>query len=128
MKIDSLDHFVLTCADMEATIGFYTKVMGMQAVSFGEGRKALRFGAMKINLHQQGKEFEPKARHAMPGSADLCFITSVPIEGVIGHLTDCDVAIIHGPVQQIGATAPLRSVYFRDPDQNLIEVANVISS
>ncbi len=128
MKIDSLDHFVLTCADMEATIGFYTKVMGMEAVSFGEGRKALRFGAMKINLHQQGKEFEPKARHAMPGSADLCFITSVPIEGVIGHLTDCDVAIIYGPVQQIGATAPLRSVYFRDPDQNLIEVANVISS
>ncbi len=128
MKIDSLDHFVLTCADMEATIGFYTKVMGMEAVSFGEGRKALRFGAMKINLHQQGKEFEPKARHAMPGSADLCFITSVPIEEVIGHLTDCDVAIICGPVQQIGATAPLRSVYFRDPDQNLIEVANVISS
>ncbi len=128
MKIDSLDHFVLTCADMEATIGFYTKVMGMQAVSFGEGRKALRFGAMKINLHQQGKEFEPKARHAMPGSADLCFITSVPIEVVIGHLTDCDVAIIYGPVQQIGATAPLRSVYFRDPDQNLIEVANIISS
>ncbi len=128
MKIDSLDHFVLTCADMEATIGFYTKVMGMEAVSFGEGRKALRFGAMKINLHRQGKEFEPKARHAMPGSADLCFITSVPIAEVIGHLTDCDVAIIYGPVQQIGATAPLRSVYFRDPDQNLIEVANIISS
>ncbi len=128
MKIDSLDHFVLTCADIEATIGFYTKVMGMEAVSFGEGRKALRFGAMKINLHQQGKELEPKARHAMPGSADLCFITSVPIEEVIGHLTDCDVAIIYGPVQQIGATAPLWSVYFRDPDQNLIEVANVISS
>ena len=82
---------------------------------------------MKINLHQQGMEFEPKAQRAMPGSADLCFITSVPIEEVIGHLTDCDVAIIHGPVRQIGATAPLRSVYFRDPDQNLIEVANVVS-
>jgi catechol 2,3-dioxygenase-like lactoylglutathione lyase family enzyme len=128
MKIDSLDHLVLTCADVEATIGFYSKVLGMQAVSFGEGRKALRFGSMKINLHQQGNEFEPKSQHAIPGSADLCFITSVPIHKVIDHLTDCDVAIIHGPVQQSGAIAPLRSVYFRDPDQNLIEVSNQMSA
>ena len=128
MKIDSLDHVVLTCADMEATIGFYSKVMGMEAVSFGEGRKALRFGTMKINLHQQGKEYELDAQHAIPGSADLCFITSVPIQEVIEHLTDCDVAIIRGPVPQSGATAPLQSVYFRDPDQNLIEVSNRTSS
>ena len=127
MKIDSLDHLVLTCADMEATIGFYTKVMGMEAVTFGEGRKALHFGSTKINLHQQGKDYVLDAQHAIPGSADLCFITSVPIQEVIDHLTDCDVTIIHGPVPQVGATAPLRSVYFRDPDQNLIEVANRMS-
>ncbi|UCH48794.1 MAG: VOC family protein [Betaproteobacteria bacterium] len=127
MKIDSLDHVVLTCADVEATIGFYTKVLGMEAVSFGEGRRALRFGSSKINLHQQGKEYVLDAQHAIPGSADLCFITSMPIQEVIDHLADCDVAIIHGPVPQTGATAPLRSVYFRDPDQNLIEVANLMS-
>lgn len=127
METDSLDHFVLTCADVEATIAFYSKVMGMQPVSFGEGRKALRFGSMKINLHQQGKEFEPKAQHAIPGSADLCFITSVPIQEVIDHLADCDVEIIHGPVQQAGATGPIYSVYFRDPDGNLIEVSNRVS-
>ena len=124
MKIDALDHLVLTCADVGATIDFYSRVLGMEAVSFSEGRKALRFGSSKINLHQQGKEFEPKAQHAIPGSADLCFITSVPIEDVTAHLHNCDVTIIYGPVQQAGATGPLRSVYFRDPDMNLIEVSN----
>ena len=128
MKIDSLDHFVLTCEDIDATIAFYTSVLGMEAVSFGEGRKALRFGSMKINLHQQDKEYMLDAQHAIPGSADVCFITSVPIQKVIDHLTDCDVGIIHGPVDQTGETAPLRSVYFRDPDRNLIEVSNLVSN
>lgn len=128
MQIDSIDHLVFTCADVDVTIEFYSKVLGMQLVTFGADRKALRFGAMKINLHQQGKELEPKAKHAIPGSADLCFITSVPVEKVIEHLADCDVEIIHGPVQQTGATARLWSVYFRDPDQNLIEVANLMPS
>jgi catechol 2,3-dioxygenase-like lactoylglutathione lyase family enzyme len=127
MKLDSLDHLVLTVKDIEQTIAFYSQVLGMQPISFGDGRNALRFGSMKINLHQQGKEFEPKAQHAIPGSADLCFITSVPIQEVIDDLAKCDVAIIHGPVQQSGAAGPLRSVYFRDPDQNLIEVANLMS-
>lgn len=124
MKIDTLDHLVLTCTDVDTTIAFYSKVMGMEAVSFGEGRRALRFGSSKINLHQQGEQYELDAQHAIPGSADLCFITSIPLEKVIDHLADCDVAIIRGPVEQIGAIAPLRSVYFRDPDQNLIEVSN----
>ncbi|NIO40212.1 MAG: VOC family protein [Burkholderiales bacterium] len=128
MRIDSLDHLVLTCADLEMTIEFYSNVLGMRPISFGDGRKALKFGSMKINLHQQGKEFEPKAQHAIPGSADLCFITSVPIEDVIDHLGARDVAIIHGPVRQTGAIGPLRSVYFRDPDMNLIEVSNRVES
>lgn len=127
MHIDSLDHLVLTCEDIDATIAFYTKVLGMEAVSFGEGRKALRFGSSKINLHQQGKDYVLDAQHAIPGSADVCFITSVPLEQVIDHLTDCEVAIIRGPVDQTGATGPLRSVYFRDPDRNLIEVSNLMS-
>jgi catechol 2,3-dioxygenase-like lactoylglutathione lyase family enzyme len=128
MKVDALDHFVLTCADMEASVRFYTGVLGMELVVFGESRKALRFGDMKINLHQQGKEFEPKAQQALPGSADLCFITSVPIDQVIEHLNQCEVSIIYGPVEQTGAISQLRSVYFRDPDQNLIEVANKVAS
>lgn len=128
MNIDSLDHLVLTVKDIDATIAFYTKVLGMQAVSFGDGRNALSFGSMKINLHQQGKEFEPKSQVPMPGSADLCFITSVPVQEVISHLSACNVPIIEGPVRRTGATGPILSVYFRDPDLNLIEVSNRLAA
>jgi len=128
MKIDSLDHLVLTVKDIDATIALYSEVLGMQPVSFGNGRKALAFGSMKINLHQQGKEFEPKAQEPTPGSADLCFITSVPLPEVMKHLAACNVVVIEGPAQRTGATGPILSVYFRDPDMNLIEVSNRIAA
>ena len=124
MKIDSLDHLVLTVKDIEATAAFYSRVLGMDIITFGGGRKALAFGAQKINLHQHGKEFEPKAQQPTPGSADLCFITSVPLPEVISNLASCHVVVMEGPVRRTGATVPILSVYFRDPDMNLIEVAN----
>lgn len=126
MKIDSLDHLVLTVADVEATCAFYQRVLGMEVVTFGAGRKALAFGAQKINLHQAGREFEPKAQRPTPGSADLCFITSVTLPQVQAHLTACGVTVAEGPVQRTGAQGPILSVYFRDPDLNLIEVSNRI--
>ncbi len=128
MKIDSLDHLVLTVKDIDTTIAFYSKVLGMQPVSFGDGRNALSFGSMKINLHQQGREFEPKAHVPTCGSADLCFITSIPVQEVISHLSACNVPVIDGPVQRTGASGPILSVYFRDPDMNLIEVSNRLSA
>jgi catechol 2,3-dioxygenase-like lactoylglutathione lyase family enzyme len=124
MKIDSLDHMVLTVRDIDATVSFYLKVLGMETITFGGGRRALSFGEQKINLHQYGKEFEPKAQQPTPGSADLCFLTSVPLTDVLSHLGACGVAVIEGPVQRTGATGPILSVYFRDPDMNLIEVSN----
>ena len=124
MNISHLDHLVLTVADIEAAVDFYTRVLGMQAVTFGEGRKALTFGNQKINLHQVGREFEPKAKRPTPGSADLCFIVATPLDRVIAHLEAQGVAIVEGPVQRTGATGPIRSVYLRDPDQNLIELSN----
>jgi len=124
MKVDSLDHLVLTVADVEATCRFYSRVLGMEVVTFGQGRKALQFGSQKINLHQQGREFEPKAARPTPGSADLCFLTSVPLADVVAHLRSAGVPIVEGPVQRTGATGPILSVYFRDPDGNLVEVAN----
>ncbi|MFN3566294.1 MAG: VOC family protein [Burkholderiaceae bacterium] len=124
MKIDSLDHLVLTVKDVDATASFYSSVLGMDIVTFGGGRIALSFGVQKINLHQHGKEFEPKALRPTPGSADLCFITSVPLPEVVDHLSSCNVAVIEGPVRRTGATGPILSVYFRDPDMNLIEVSN----
>jgi len=127
MEIDILDHLVLTCADVDATVTFYATALGMRPVTFGAGRRALAFGSMKINLHQAGKEFEPKAQHPTPGSADLCFITSVPLQTVIDHLAACAVHIIEGPVKRSGALGPILSVYFRDPDANLIEVSNRIA-
>jgi catechol 2,3-dioxygenase-like lactoylglutathione lyase family enzyme len=122
--ISHLDHLVLTVADMDATVSFYQQVMGMAEVSFGEARKALVFGKQKINLHQVGREFEPKARTPQPGSADLCFIAETPLSEVIEHLHRCGVALLAGPVRRTGALGPIESVYFRDPDGNLIEVAN----
>ena len=128
MNISHLDHLVLTVADIEKTVDFYTRVLGMQLVTFGEGRKALTFGNQKINLHQAGREFEPKAERPTPGSADLCFIVATQLERVIAHLETQGVSIIEGPVQRTGATDPIRSVYLRDPDQNLIELSNPLEN
>jgi catechol 2,3-dioxygenase-like lactoylglutathione lyase family enzyme len=123
MKIDRLDHLVLTVRDVDASCAFYACVLGMDVVTFAGGRKALSFGAQKINLHPAGREFEPKAQAPTPGSADLCLIAAVPLDEAIAHLAACGVAIIEGPVMRTGATGPIRSVYFRDPDLNLIEVS-----
>lgn len=124
MEVHRLDHIVLTVADVEATCDFYSSVVGMRVVTFGNGRKALAFGDQKINLHQAGKEFEPKAARPTPGSADLCLITRVPIEQVLDHVRARGVEIIEGPVDRTGALGPIRSIYFRDPDGNLVEVSN----
>ncbi|MEY4363233.1 MAG: hypothetical protein RLZZ24_585 [Pseudomonadota bacterium] len=128
MVIQRLDHLVLTVKDIAATSAFYQRVMGMGEVTFGEGRKALSFGQQKINLHQQGQEFEPKAERPTPGSADLCFLSETPLNDVIAHLQACGVTITEGPVRRTGATGPILSVYFRDPDLNLIEVSNAIDA
>lgn len=127
MNVDALDHLVLTVRDLDATCDFYTKVLGMRVVTFGAGRKALVYGSQKINLHQHGREFEPKAQTPTPGSADLCFLTDVPVTDVVAHLAALGVEIIDGPVRRTGAQGPIVSVYFRDPDGNLIEVANTAS-
>lgn len=122
--IERLDHLVLTVKDIAATCAFYERVLAMDVVTFGEGRVGLGFGANKINLHQQGKEFEPKAHRPTPGSADLCLITKRTIAEVIQHLESCHVPVVHGPVTKIGALGPMLSVYLRDPDLNLIEVSH----
>ena len=119
-----LDHLVLTVADIPRTVEFYQRVLGMEPQTFGAGRVALRFGEQKINLHQAGRELEPKATLPTPGSADLCFLTETPLSELATQLTQCAVAIIEGPVARTGATGPILSLYFRDPDGNLIEVAN----
>lgn len=124
MRIESLDHLVLTVQDVETTASFYARVLGMDIIAFGHGRKALSFGAQKINLHPHGQEFEPKAKRPTPGSADLCFVASVPIADVTAHLAACGVAVLEGPVRRTGARGPIVSVYFRDPDMNLIEVSS----
>jgi catechol 2,3-dioxygenase-like lactoylglutathione lyase family enzyme len=124
VTLDRLDHFVLTVADIDATCAFYTRVLGMEVQTFGPlRRKALHFGRQKINLHQRGKEFEPKAANPLPGSADLCFIANGPLDAVIAHLKASGVTIELGPVDRTGATGAIRSVYIRDPDQNLIEIS-----
>jgi len=128
MRVDSLDHLVLTVADIEATCAFYRRVLGMEVIVFAGGRRALAFGRQKINLHERGREFEPKAQRPTPGSADLCFLTATPIAEVAAHLTAEGVAIVEGPVRRTGATGPILSVYFRDPDGNLIEAANLLTS
>jgi catechol 2,3-dioxygenase-like lactoylglutathione lyase family enzyme len=123
MKIDRIDHLVLTVRDIAATSGFYARVLGMEIVTFGAGRKALAFGQQKFNLHEAGREFEPKAARPTPGSADLCLVADGPLDAVIAHLKACDVALLEGPVRRTGALGPIESVYFRDPDGNLIEVS-----
>ena len=124
--IDHLDHLVLTCVDLDATRRFYADVMQMEIQTFGEGRIAFRFGNQKINLHQRGREFEPKAHLPVPGALDLCFIAAVPLDDVIAHLEQCAWPIVEGPVRRTGATHALRSVYVRDPDLNLIEISEFI--
>ncbi|MFC4799253.1 VOC family protein [Neobacillus sp. GCM10023253] len=126
MNIKGLDHLVLTVKEIEVTCKFYSSVMGMEVQTFGEGRKAIKFGNQKINLHQSGKEFEPKAIRPTPGSADLCFITETPIEQIIESLEKHRITIIEGPIERTGALGRINSVYFRDPDLNLIEVSNYI--
>lgn len=128
LQIDRLDHLVLTVADIDATCAFYARALGMTMVEFAGGRKALEFGAQKINLHQSGNEFEPKAQRPTPGSADLCFITATPLPEVQRHLAAAGVTVIEGPVRRTGATGPILSVYFRDPDFNLIEVSNYVDA
>ncbi len=124
LVIDRLDHLVLTVRDLEATSAFYQRALGMTRETFGAGRVALHFGRQKINLHPAGGEFDPKAARPTPGSADLCFITEMPIEDVQAHLEACGIAIEDGPVARSGAQVPIVSLYLRDPDGNLIEVSN----
>ena len=124
MKTSRIDHLVLTVTDIDKTVAFYRDVMGMEKVEFGEGRIALAFGEQKINLHQSGREFEPKAASVQPGSADLCFIIDEPVNQARGALEARGVEVIGGPVRRTGAIGDIMSVYFRDPDGNLIEVSN----
>ena len=124
MKIDHLDHLVLTVANIEKTCDFYGRILGFEVITFQGTRKALKFGQQKINLHQAGQEFEPKALSPTAGSGDLCFIAQTPIEQVIQELQAADVTIEIGPVARTGAVGKIQSVYIRDPDQNLIEISN----
>ena len=128
VRIDRLDHLVLTVASIDATCEFYSKVLGMEVSRFGEGRTALVFGRQKINLHEVGREFVPRAANATAGSGDLCLVSASALEEVIRHLEQCRVDIIEGPVDKTGATGPIRSVYFRDPDGNLIEVSEYVEA
>ncbi len=123
IAIERLDHLVITVADIERTCAFYRDILGFEVITFGEGRKALRFGAQKFNLHQAGREFEPKAARPTPGSADLCLISRTPLSKVASHLQETGIPIEEGPVPRTGATGPIRSLYIRDPDQNLIEIS-----
>ncbi|EIB4687465.1 VOC family protein [Salmonella enterica] len=124
--IDRIDHLVLTVSDISTTIRFYEEVLGFSAVTFKQNRKALIFGAQKINLHQQEMEFEPKASRPTPGSADLCFITSTPINDVVSEILQAGISIIEGPVERTGATGEIMSIYIRDPDGNLIEISQYV--
>jgi len=126
MKIARLDHLVLTVKNIPETCDFYARVLGMEVITFREGRKALQFGAQKINLHQAGQEFEPKAHQPTPGSADLCLISETPLSEAQKHIEASGVKIIQGPIERTGANGAIRSIYFRDPDLNLIEVSNYI--
>jgi len=127
MLTEQLDHMVLTVGDLQATCGFYADILGMKVIEFSGGRKALQFGAQKLNLHRAGEEFAPHALRPSPGSADMCFLTSLPMDEVVRHLSAHRVEIIEGPVRRTGAAGPILSVYFRDPDGNLIELANQLS-
>lgn len=124
MHVDRLDHLVLTVADIDVSIDFYTRILGMRAVTFGEGRQALRFGRSKINLHQAGNEAETTAARPTPGSADLCLVSPDTPDQVVAELREAGVAVVEGPVAKPGALGEMISVYLRDPDDNLIEIAH----
>jgi catechol 2,3-dioxygenase-like lactoylglutathione lyase family enzyme len=129
MRIERLDHLVLTVHDVQVTADFYARVLGMRVETFADDARTFRFGSLyfgdqKINLHQAGHEFEPKALYPTPGAGDLCFITTASPNEVIQHVRAFGVAILEGPVPRTGALGPMTSVYFRDPDQNLIEIAH----
>ena len=126
MEIQNIDHIVLTVANIDKTVEFYTTILGFKLIIFGDNRKALTFGNQKINLHQKGKEFEPKAQHPTSGSADLCFISKTDIHKVVEELKQKSIEIIEGIVDRTGALGKIKSVYFRDPDLNLIEVSNYV--
>lgn len=128
MKLDRIDHFVLTVASVESTCAFYRRALGMEVITFGEGRKALVFGTQKINLHQAGAEFLPKADKPTPGSGDFCLIAATPLEEVMAHLKSLEIPIEEGPVARTGASGPIRSIYLRDPDGNLLEISNQLSA
>jgi catechol 2,3-dioxygenase-like lactoylglutathione lyase family enzyme len=127
VRVASLDHFVLTVASVEASCEFYTRVLGMTVETFrptdGSTRRALKFGAQKINLHERGREFEPKAAAPTPGAGDFCLLTEAPLEEWLAHFAATGVAVELGPVPRTGATGPLTSLYIRDPDGNLVEIA-----
>ena len=126
MKISSIDHLVLTVIDIDVTCAFYQNILGMEVITFGDNRKALKFGNQKFNLHQVGKEFEPKALNPTSGAIDLCLLTETPLDDVISHLESHNITIEEGPIHRTGATYKLNSVYIRDSDQNLIEISNTL--
>lgn len=127
VRITHIDHFVLTVKSIPDTVQFYSDVLGMGSVTFGEGRVALTFGTQKINLHPAGNEYDPKARVPQPGSGDFCLITDTPLVDVMAELTARGVDIVDGPGPRTGAVGPIESVYFRDPDGNLVEVSNYLT-
>jgi catechol 2,3-dioxygenase-like lactoylglutathione lyase family enzyme len=124
IAIERIDHLVLTVFDVDRTLAFYEKVLGMEPVTFAGGRRGLAFGQQKLNLHQAGREFEPKALRPAPGAIDLCLVTESPLAALIETLKAEGIVIIDGPVPKTGALGPMMSVYFRDPDGNLLEVSN----
>ncbi|MTC69928.1 VOC family protein [Providencia sp. wls1914] len=124
--INRLDHIVLTTTDLDACLDFYQRILKMSVITFGEQRFALQFGQQKINIHQYGKEFEPKAHLPVPGSLDLCFISDIPLIEVQQHIEQQGVEIIEGPVQRTGAVGKISSLYIRDPDLNLIEISQYL--
>ena len=127
MKIDRVDHFVLAVASIKASCAFYSEILGMEVTSFAAGRKALSFGAQKINLHQYGKEFEPRSQAPTPGSGDFCLIAAESLTQVVSHLEGLGIDIGEGIVARTGATGPIQSIYLRDPDQNLVEISEYVA-
>ena len=121
--IDHIDHVVLTTRDLDSCLHFYSEILGMKRETFAGGRIALRFGSQKINIHEWGKEFTPRAQVAAPGTLDLCFIASISLEEVVSRLKSAKIEILEGPVMKSGATSKIRSVYVRDPDLNLVEIS-----
>ena len=128
MRVVQLDHLVLTVKDITGTVAFYTAVLGMSSVTFGDGRTALHFGGQKLNLHPTNRVLDPNVKHAAPGSADVCFLVDEPIENWMKHLARHGCAVILGPVERTGARGQLRSIYLYDPDENLIELSNLLDA